>query len=176
MNTQPKPIFVQPEAGKNLHFPGGDIASIMLSGDQTGGMLAVVACTQAPDSGPPLHIHRNEDELFLTVEGLYSFFAEGRWVEVGAGGAVYLPKGDSSLLSKHWNNDWPSLGHHSSIGLGAVHDPICQGVGKPGWPRSIVCLKLLANTVSSTSRRVRIDAYSENASTNTSLPLGQPCT
>jgi mannose-6-phosphate isomerase-like protein (cupin superfamily) len=115
MNTQPKPIFVQPEAGKNLHFPGGDIASIMLSGDQTGGMLAVVACTQAPDSGPPLHIHRNEDELFLIVEGHYSFFAEERWVEVGPGGLVYLPKGIAhcyrnigTTTGRHWVITAPS--------------------------------------------------------------------
>ena len=90
---QPKPIFVLPDMSKNIHFPGGSIASIMLSGEQTGGTLAVVAATEAPDSGPPLHIHRNEDELFLVVEGHYSFFAEERWVEVGPGGLVYLPKG-----------------------------------------------------------------------------------
>jgi mannose-6-phosphate isomerase-like protein (cupin superfamily) len=91
--TQPKPIFVLPETGKKLHFPGGNIASIMLSGEQTGETLAVAAATEAPDSGPPLHIHRNEDELFIVVEGHYSFFAEQRCVEVGPGGLVYLPKG-----------------------------------------------------------------------------------
>jgi hypothetical protein len=114
MNTQPKPIIVQPEAGKNLHFPGGDVASIMLSGEQTGGALAVVAGTQAPDSGPPLHIHSKEDELFLIVGGNYSFFTS---------------------LSKHWNDNWSSLGYHDSIRLGAIHDPVCQRVGKPGWSR-----------------------------------------
>ena len=129
---QQNPIFVQPEAGKNLHFPGGDMASIMLSGEQTDRALAVAACTQAPDSGPPLHIHKNEDELFLLAEGHYSFFAEGRWVEVGAGGLVYLPKRIAHCYRKHWNNHWPSLGYNSSIGLGAVHDPVCQGVGKAG--------------------------------------------
>jgi mannose-6-phosphate isomerase-like protein (cupin superfamily) len=108
MHTQPKPIIVQPEAGKNLHFPGGDVASIMLSGEQTGGTLAVVACTQAPDSGPPLHIHSNEDELFLIVEGHYSFFTNERWVEVGAGGAVYLPKG----IAHRYRNIGTTTGRH----------------------------------------------------------------
>jgi len=115
MNMQQNPIFVQPEAGKNLHFPGGDMASIMLSGEQTDRALAVAACTQAPDSGPPLHIHKNEDELFLLAEGHYSFFAEGRWVEVGAGGLVYLPKriahcyrNIGTTTGRHWVITVPS--------------------------------------------------------------------
>jgi hypothetical protein len=41
----------------------------------------------------------------------------------------YTCQRDSPLLSKHWNNDWPSLDHHKPIGLGDVHDPVCQG----GW-------------------------------------------
>jgi quercetin dioxygenase-like cupin family protein len=108
MNTQPKPIIVQPEAGKNLHFPGGDVASIMLSGEQTGGALAVVAGTQAPDSGPPLHIHSKEDELFLIVGGNYSFFTNERWVEVDAGGAVYLPNG----IAHRYRNIGTTTGRH----------------------------------------------------------------
>lgn len=115
MNTQPSPIIVQPDAGKNLHFPGGDMASIMLSGEQTGGMLAKLACTQPPDSGPPLHLHSNEDELFLMVEGNYSFFADGLWTEVGAGSAVYLPKGIAhcyrnigTMTGRHWVITTPS--------------------------------------------------------------------
>jgi len=113
--TKFKPIIVQPEAGNTIHFPGGDIASIMLSGEQTRGTLAVLACTQAPDSGPPLHIHNNEDELFLIVEGHYSFFANERWIEVGAGGAVYLPKGIAhcyrnigTTIGRHWVITTPS--------------------------------------------------------------------
>jgi len=115
MNMQPQPIIVQSEGGDKLHFPGGDVASIMLNTEQTGGTLAVLACTQAPDSGPPLHIHSNEDELFLIVEGHYSFFVKERWVEVEAGGAVYLPKGIphcyrniGATIGRHWVITTPS--------------------------------------------------------------------
>lgn len=115
MTTHPNPIVVQPDEGEKLSFPGGDFASIMLNSEETGGTFAVLACTQAPDSGPPLHIHHNEDELFLIVEGRYSFFANERWVEVGAGGAVYLPKGIAhcyrnigATTGRHWVITTPS--------------------------------------------------------------------
>ena len=91
--TQPKPIFVLPETGKNLHFPGGDIASIMLSGEQTGGTLTVVAGTQAPNSGPPLHIHRNEDEFFLLLEGRYSFLLRRAGLKLALAGSYTCQKG-----------------------------------------------------------------------------------
>ena len=87
----------------------------MLRGEQTSETLTVVACTQSPASGPPLHTHRNEDELFLIVEGHYSFFAEERWVEVGPGGLVYLPKGIAhcyrnigTTTGRHWVITAPS--------------------------------------------------------------------
>src|SRR5215203_1881196 len=93
MNMQQNPIFVQPEAGKNLHFPGGDMASIMLSGEQTDRALAVAACTQAPDSGPPLHIHKNEDELFLLAEGHYSFLLKGAGLKSARAGSSTCQNG-----------------------------------------------------------------------------------
>lgn len=93
MNTQPKPIIVQPGAGKNLDFGPAGESSVMLSGEQTGGTLAVLLNTDAEGGGPPPHVHSNDDELFLVIDGHYSFFSEGRWTEVSAGGVVYLPKG-----------------------------------------------------------------------------------
>ena len=93
MNTHQQPIIVQPGAGKALDFGPAGISSVMLSGEQTGGTLAVILNTEVAEGSPPPHVHANEDELFLVVDGHYSFFAEGRWTDVGAGGVVYLPRG-----------------------------------------------------------------------------------
>jgi quercetin dioxygenase-like cupin family protein len=92
MNTLSKPIIVQPGAGNELHA-FGDVLSVLLGGDQTGGTLSVMLDVTPPGAGPPPHVHANEDELFLVVEGRISYFVEGRWTEVGVGGAVYLPRG-----------------------------------------------------------------------------------
>ena len=92
MNTPSKPAIVQPGGGTDLHA-FGDVVSVMLGGEQTSGTLTVAFDVTPPGGGPPPHVHGNEDELFLVVEGQLSYFVEGQWTEVGAGGAVYLPRG-----------------------------------------------------------------------------------
>jgi mannose-6-phosphate isomerase-like protein (cupin superfamily) len=108
MNTTPTSVVVQPSEGKELRA-FGDVLSVCLSGEQTGGALAVMLDETPPDGGPPFHVHSREDEWFLVVEGRISFFADGRWTEVGPGGAVYLPRGCphtyrniGTTPSKHW--------------------------------------------------------------------------
>ncbi len=115
MTTQARPIIVQPGAGKDLDFGREGIASVMLSGEQTGGTLAVLSCIQQPDTGPPPHVHVNDDELFLVIEGQYSFYVDGRWTEVSGGGAVYFPRGAvhcyrniGTTPGRHWILTTPS--------------------------------------------------------------------
>ena len=92
MNPSSAPVIVQPGEGKELHA-FGDILTVLIGGEQSGGKVAVMLDVTPPDSGPPLHRHSLEDELFLVLEGRISYFTEGRWTEVGPGGAVYMPRG-----------------------------------------------------------------------------------
>jgi mannose-6-phosphate isomerase-like protein (cupin superfamily) len=112
MNSQPKAIIVQGGAGN--HFTPE--TSIVLSGEQTSGTLAVLFFTDEPGSpGPPLHVHANEDELFLIAEGEYSFYADGHWADVSAGAVIYAPKGVAHCYrnigrttARHWTITTPS--------------------------------------------------------------------
>jgi uncharacterized cupin superfamily protein len=112
MNSQPKATITHFSAGN--HFPSG--LTVMLAGEQTGGKLAVLFLSDEPGSpGPPLHVHCNEDELFLITEGEYSFFAEGEWTDVGAGAVVYAPKGVAhcyrnigTTTARHWTITTPA--------------------------------------------------------------------
>lgn len=46
-----------------------------------------------PGGGPPPHYHRNEDEAFHVLEGRIAFLLDGKWREVGPGGAAFMPRG-----------------------------------------------------------------------------------
>ena len=114
MTAQSKPIIVQPGQAQKLHA-FGNILSVFLGGEQTNGILSVTSELIAPGGGPPLHVHSHEDEIFLVVEGCISYFAEGRWTEVGMGGAVYLPRGAAhryrnvgTTPGRHWIITTPS--------------------------------------------------------------------
>ena len=108
MAPQPKPVIVQPGTGRELHAFGNTL-SVILTGEQTNGILSVTSELTPPGGGPPVHAHSHEDEIFLVVEGQISYFAQGVWTEVGIGGAVYLPRGCvhcyknvGTTPSRHW--------------------------------------------------------------------------
>jgi quercetin dioxygenase-like cupin family protein len=114
MNPAVKAHIAQPGTGQELHA-FGDVLSVMLGGEQTGGTLTVMFDVTPPGGGPPPHVHRQEDELFLVAEGRISYFIEGEWTEVGVGGVVYLPRGTvhcyrnvGTTPSRHWILTTPS--------------------------------------------------------------------
>lgn len=108
------PVIVQPGEGKELHA-FGNVMSVMLGGKQTGNSLTICAEVTPPGGGPPVHFHNREDEIFLVIEGLISYFANDKWTEVGPGGVVYLPRGAvhgfrniGETPSRHWVITTPS--------------------------------------------------------------------
>jgi quercetin dioxygenase-like cupin family protein len=104
---------IQPDEAHVVRAFGSEIA-FMLTGEQTGGALTIGLATIPPGGGPPPHVQA-EDEVFLVVEGRYSFMVEGEWTEAGPGALVWLPRGTVHTFrnvgdtpARHWGITTPS--------------------------------------------------------------------
>ena len=68
-------LIVLPDRAPRFSGPQGreaDFTEILATREQTGGALGLFRQTIAPNSGPPTHIHQNEDEFFYVVSGEFS--------------------------------------------------------------------------------------------------------
>lgn len=66
----------------------------ILNPEQTGGAMSIVDSWSPAGSGPPRHIHMNEDETFVILTGSCKFWLEGKEFFAGAGESVFIPRGE----------------------------------------------------------------------------------
>jgi mannose-6-phosphate isomerase-like protein (cupin superfamily) len=71
----------------------GEQTLVKVSASDSGGQLAFFHLTAPPMSGPALHVHSREDELFYVLEGELVFEVDGERFTVGPGSTVYLRAG-----------------------------------------------------------------------------------
>lgn len=76
--------------GAHFHFLN-HLATVKVAAGGTRSM-SVVEFLAPRGFGPPLHIHRNEDELFIILEGRLTFFSGDERFESGEGSVAYLPQ------------------------------------------------------------------------------------
>lgn len=112
--AQAAPVIVPAGGGRVVDAFGSEIR-FLLTREHTGGTLSLGLATVPPGEGPPPHLHEEEDEMFIIVEGRYSVLAEGEWTEVGPGAAVYIPRGAVHTfrnagegVARHWVLTTPS--------------------------------------------------------------------
>ncbi|MCH7686334.1 MAG: cupin domain-containing protein, partial [Planctomycetes bacterium] len=62
--TEPSPATIRrPTEGRTIGIVG-DIYRFLVTGEETDGRYAMFEATVLPGGGPPLHLHRREDETF----------------------------------------------------------------------------------------------------------------
>lgn len=71
----------------------GETGLVKVRAADSGGQLCFFDFVAPPNSGPPLHRHSREDELFYVLEGEFVFQLDGVRHTVGPGGTVYSPRG-----------------------------------------------------------------------------------
>ncbi len=85
------PIVRHAGEGEALWFLGA-LVTIKVSGEDTGGRMAVVEHLSPRGSGSPLHVHRREDESFYVLEGELTLWVDGQTIVAQAGSFVYGPR------------------------------------------------------------------------------------
>ncbi|HEX4771703.1 MAG TPA: quercetin 2,3-dioxygenase [Bryobacteraceae bacterium] len=74
-----------------LRFRGG-LIKIHADATETAGQFALIEMKGASGGEPPLHVHRNEDELFYVLEGYLKIVRGNEELTLSAGQSAFLPR------------------------------------------------------------------------------------
>jgi putative ABC transport system substrate-binding protein len=108
------PGFVGPAGGE------ANVAEILATHEKTGGAFGVWRYTANLPGGPPLHIHRAEDEFFYVVSGEFNFQLGDCITRAPAGSFVFIPKDAVHTFQ--------NIGAEPGVLLGTVHPGGFEGL------------------------------------------------
>jgi len=84
--------IVEPNRGKHIAV-SGDINTIVVSKQDTGGTYSFIEAKVFPGGGPAPHIQTREQEGFYVVEGQVTFKADGQTIVAKPGTFINIPPG-----------------------------------------------------------------------------------
>jgi mannose-6-phosphate isomerase-like protein (cupin superfamily) len=76
-----------------LQWLPGERVAIRIPSTRTQGRYTVLEVEAMQQSGPPLHIHHNEDEHFIVLEGTVRIVCGDRSADVTPGTGLTVPRG-----------------------------------------------------------------------------------
>lgn len=89
-----EPAFQLVHAGEGVTINViGDTMTFKLTGADTGGQFALIAQTNAPGTGIPMHVHDHEDEVFRVISGTLQLQVADEVFELRAGDVAFCPRG-----------------------------------------------------------------------------------
>jgi quercetin dioxygenase-like cupin family protein len=95
-----RPFALAPSDGKRVENPTGGVTTFKAVSHQSGGGLTVIEGVSAPGEGPPLHVHREQDEFIYTLEGTFRVRLGDDLIEALPGSFVFIPRNTSHT----WQN------------------------------------------------------------------------
>ncbi len=111
----------------------GNLATVVASGEQTGGVLSLVEFLAPPGFATPRHVHHAEDEAFYVLEGsMAGICGETKW-EAVAGSFVWLPKD----LPHGYANTADGPTRSLTITLPAGFEDFVRKIGEPALSRTL---------------------------------------
>jgi quercetin dioxygenase-like cupin family protein len=76
---------------RSINFRGG-LMTIHADSSDTAGQFAMLEMLASTGAEPPLHVHRNEDEFFLVLEGQLRVLRGNEELTLEAGQSAFLPR------------------------------------------------------------------------------------
>ncbi len=86
------PIHGKYPDAETFEFPGAITLRILISGNNTGGSLAVFEDIVQPGIGPGRHIHHGQDETFFFLEGRFDVEIDGVLHHMQPGDVAFIPR------------------------------------------------------------------------------------
>lgn len=94
-------LIVAPGEGRTTTGPVGGPLHFKARAEQTGGALTALENVIPPGTGPPLHIHADQDEAWWVLEGAVRFRLGDELSHAATGTFVWVPRG----LAHAFRND-----------------------------------------------------------------------
>jgi quercetin dioxygenase-like cupin family protein len=91
--TAPKPYRLASGKGiADVWWKTGRV-TVKVGPGETGGAFSQIEVDDPRGSGPPLHVHHNEDETFAILEGQVTMFVGGERIDLETGDFCFAPRG-----------------------------------------------------------------------------------
>jgi quercetin dioxygenase-like cupin family protein len=68
--------------------------AVLVEGEETRDVFALIETVEAKRAQVPFDLHDRKDDALYVLEGFLNVWVAGRWVDVPAGTAVFLPRGE----------------------------------------------------------------------------------
>ncbi|TIP04202.1 MAG: cupin domain-containing protein [Mesorhizobium sp.] len=114
-------------AGKELLWFNNTLVAIQVSSADGEDGICVIEHRQPYGDSAPLHVHRNEDEVFHILEGRIFFVIDGRERIAGAGETVLAPKG----LPHTYRVESPEGAHTLTVTRGPDFETMVRKASRP---------------------------------------------
>ena len=88
-----KPVHTEYSKVEHMIFPEAINLSVLLSGKQTNGTVAIFEDIVEPGVGPGRHIHYHQDETFFFLEGEFIAEVAGVMYTMSPGDVAFIPRG-----------------------------------------------------------------------------------
>ena len=80
-------------ASDTVHHWNGTRYRTVLATADSGGAMSITHGEADPFAGPPAHVHENEDEIFVVLQGEMTFDVAGKRFSRGPLGTAFVPRG-----------------------------------------------------------------------------------